>query len=280
VLILGEGGTGKETAARVIHKESDRAKGPFVAVHCAALTPEEQDAELFGTPGQKGKVELAAGGVLFLDEVTRLGAEIQDKVAKLLATHGFTRVGGTTPIPADVRVIASSTTDLNDAVREGAFRADLRAALVGQGIDLPPLRGRREDIPELISYFVEKYNREVGRALTGVSEPALDALSSYHWPGNVRELANIIERAVSTGKKDQIEPEDLGLAVRGMVSARGPSGRPVFTGNYRQQVREARRQIVLGALTEAEGETPRAAQILGIGEGTLDRLLTALKIRK
>jgi DNA-binding NtrC family response regulator len=280
VLILGEGGTGKETVARVIQKESDRAKGAFVAVHCAAATPEEQEALLFGTTGHKGKVELAAGGVLFLDEVGGLGPAAQEKLVTLLSTHGFTRTGGTTTIPADVRVIAASTVDLNDAVREGTFAADLLAALAPVHLDLPPLRERREDIPELVSYFVEKYNREVGRALSGVRQDALDALMSYHWPGNVRELANIIERAVSTGKGDEIEAADLGMAVRGMVSARGPGGRPAFSGNYRQQVREARRQIVLGALTEAEGETERAAELLGIREAALDSLLTNLKIRR
>jgi DNA-binding NtrC family response regulator len=280
VLIQGEGGTGKETVARVIQKESERAEGPFVAMQLAGLAPEEQEAELFGTPGRKGKVELAAGGVLFLDEITRLEPAVQEKLATLAATHGFTRVGGTTTIPADARLIVSSTVDINDAVRDGSFRADLRAALADSQIDLPPLRERREDIPELADYFVEKYNREVGRALSGVSPQAMDALTSYHWPGNVRELANMIERAVSTGRKDRIEPADLGIAVRGMVSARTPSGGPAFQGNYRQQVREARRQIVLAALTEAEGETPAAAEILGLSEGTVERLLTLLKIRR
>jgi DNA-binding NtrC family response regulator len=279
-LIQGEPGTGKETVARVIHKESDRAKGPFVAIPCGTLEPDEQEAELFGTPGRKGKVELAVGGVLFLDEVGRLSPEAQDKLAALITTHGFTRVGGTTTIPADARLIVSSSVDLNDAVRDGTFRPALRAALSAFHIDLPPLRERKEDIPDLVSYFVEKYNREVGRALSGVTQQAMDALTSYPWPGNVRELANMIERAVSTGKADQIEHSDLGLAVRGMVAARGPSGKPVFTGNYRQQVREARRQIVLGALTEAEGETAKTAEILGIAEPTVERLLTLLKIRR
>jgi len=281
VLVLGEAGTGKETLGRLIHKESSRGRGAFVAVHCAAMPAESQDEELFGVHGRKGKVELAAGGTLFLDEVGSLRPETQKKLLGLLSTHGFTRVGGTTTLPADVRVICASTTDLNELAREGTFDADLAAGLQGGvNIDVPTLRDRREDIPELVSYFVEKYNREMGRALPGVSADSLELLTGYPWPGNVRELANMIERAVATGKGDTIEPDDLGVAVRGMVAARGPSGKPVFTGDYRQQVREARRQIVLGALTEAQGETDRAAMRLGIEEPALDRLMSLLKIRR
>jgi DNA-binding NtrC family response regulator len=280
-LIIGETGTGKETLGRVIHKESARGKGPFVPIHCAALDPEGQEEEIFGAHGRKGKVELAAGGTLFLEDVGTLKGGSQKKLLGLLTTHGFTRVGGTTTLPADARVICATTTDLNELAREGTFDPGLAAALQGGVIiDMPPLRDRREDIPELVSYFVEKYNRELGRALPGVGPDALELLTTYPWPGNVRELANMIERAVATGKGDTIEAEDLGVAVRGMVAARSPSGRPLFTGDYRQQVREARRQIVLGALTEAQGETDRAAQRLGIAEPALDRLLTLLKIRR
>ncbi|MDH5526603.1 MAG: sigma-54 dependent transcriptional regulator [Nitrospirota bacterium] len=279
VLIQGESGTGKEIAARVIHRESERRGGPFVTIRCGALAPDMQEAELFGTPERKAKVELAAGGVLFLDEVGKLGAPCQARLETLLSTHGFTRTGGSTTIPADVRVIGTTTTDLDSLVAAGSFSAALNELFSAAHVVIPPLRERKDDIPELVSYFVEKYNREVGRPLTGVSDSAMDALTAYHWAGNVRELANIIERAVTTGADEQIEMADLGIAVRGMVGA-SPSGMVPLVGTYSEQLVAARRNIIMGALRDAEGDMQKAAVALELTPVDLNDMLTELGIRK
>lgn len=280
VLIEGEGGTGKEIAARLIHKESDRAGGPFVTVRCSTLAPDQMEAELFGYRGKKGRVELAGGGVLFLDEVGRLTPEVQDKLAGMLKTHGFTRKGGDTLIPADVRVICATTADLSQEGPESPFSEKLLGILSKHVIHLPPLRDRPEDIPELVSYFVEKFNREVGKDLIGASEEALESLASYPWPGNVRELANIIERAVSTGKGDMIEPVDLGIAVRGLVAERVQGNEPPVAGTYHEQLMGYRRRIVMAALRESDGEIGKAAEVLGLPEKTVKSLLGVLGIRR
>ncbi|MFQ5508987.1 MAG: sigma-54-dependent transcriptional regulator [Leptospirillia bacterium] len=279
VHIHGDTGTGKETAARLIHRESERASGPFVTLRCGAGSPELVAAELFGTTEEKGMVELAAGGVLFLDDVSKLNEETQKNVLNMLETHGFTRVGGNTEFPSDVRVISASTVDLVDQVKAGTFREDLCQCLTAVNIGLPSLHERREDIPELISYFIEKFNREMGRDLKGISQEALEALSTYHWPGNVRELASIIERAVSTGQGEKIGPEDLGIAVRGLVGSSVPDAAPV-EGTYEEQLDAARRSIVMAALRQSEGEIGRAAAALGMSEERLGKLIPELKIRK
>ncbi len=279
VLVVGESGTGKEVAARLIHRESERVGGPFVTIRCGSLTADQLDVELFGSLERKGKVELAVGGVLFLDEVGKMSSVAQEKLLILIEKHGFTGPGGGM-IPTDVRVIATTTVDLAEAVKAGNFDSKLNKKL-GAVISLPPLRERPEDIPELASYFVEKSNREVGLKLTGVSKEALTALATYPWPGNVRELANIMERAVSTGVEEQVETTDLSIAARGIVSEGQPQGGELLgTGSYRDQLHAHRRQIVLSALTASSGETGKAAKQLGISKKTLDRLLVLLKIRK
>ncbi|MDH4229565.1 MAG: sigma-54 dependent transcriptional regulator [Nitrospirota bacterium] len=280
VLIQGESGTGKEVVARVIHRESDRHSGAFVTVRCGALPADRQGPELFGTPEGKGKVEMAAGGVLFLDEVGKLVPDTQKRLVSLLTTHGFTRTGGTTTIPSDIRVIGTTTVDLDARVKAGGFSAELRDLFSAAHVVIPSLRERREDIPELVGFFVEKFNREVGRPLSGVSDAAMEALGSYHWPGNVRELANIVERAVTTGADDEIGVVDLGLAVRGILGAQAPDGMVPVKGTYAERLTAARRNIVMTALREAEGEVNRAAEILSLPLADLTAMLAELGIRK
>ncbi len=280
VLIQGENGTGKEVAARVIHRESDRKDAQFLAVRCGAMPSDQLAADLFGTTERRGRIELANGGVLFVDEIAKLSPELQDKLYTLITTNGFTRVGGSADIPADVRVIAASTIELANAVAEGTFREDLYKAFDKGRIALPPLLERREDIPELVNYFVEKTKSEVGREMSGVSEAAMEALISYHWPGNVRELANIIERAVATGRDDLVEPADLGIAVREVLSGPGAGGFTTCSGPYEKQLKEARRHIVLVALREAEGEIGKAAAALELPEDELNEMLLELELRR
>ena len=218
VLINGESGTGKELAARAIHRNSKRAQKPFVAVNCAALTESLLESELFGhergaftgaIAQKKGRLEIANGGTLFLDEIGELSPALQVKLLRVLQEREFERVGGTVTIKADVRVIAATNKNLEDAMAANQFRHDLFYRLNVVSLEMPPLRTRREDILLLASYFVEKYATVCNRKLKGISPDARTALLAYEWPGNVRELENTIERAVVLGPTDFILTKDF-----------------------------------------------------------------------
>jgi transcriptional regulator with PAS, ATPase and Fis domain len=215
----GESGTGKEVVARFIHSHSPRRRGPFVVINCAALPEQLLESELFGfergafTGAQQpkpGQIELAAGGVLFLDEVTEMTPTAQAKFLRVLQEREFMRLGGTRPVRANVRVIAATNRDLHDAVAQGRFRADLYYRLNVFDIYLPPLRERREDIPALVAGFLREFSQIAGRIMEITSE-AMGALFEYNWPGNVRELRNAVERATIVCEDGAIRPEDLSL---------------------------------------------------------------------
>ena len=218
VLINGESGTGKELAARAIHRNSKRAQKPFVAVNCAALTESLLESELFGhergaftgaIAQKKGRLEIASGGTVFLDEIGELSPPLQVKLLRVLQEREFERVGGTLTIKADVRVIAATNKNLEDAMAANEFRHDLFYRLNVVSLEMPPLRARREDILLLASYFVEKYGAMCNRKLKGISPDARTALLAYDWPGNVRELENTIERGVVLGNTDFILTKDF-----------------------------------------------------------------------
>src|SRR5215218_8375702 len=218
VLVRGESGTGKELAARALHQISPRRDRAFVAINCAALTETLLESELFGhergaftgaLAQKKGKLEVADGGTLFLDEVGEMPATLQAKLLRVLQEREFERVGGTRTIRVDVRVVAATNRDLEEAVKAGAFRQDLYYRLNVVSFEMPPLRERREDIPLLASYFVSKYAAKFKRRVTGLSPEARACLAAYDWPGNVRELENAVERAVVLGSTDRVLPEDL-----------------------------------------------------------------------
>jgi Nif-specific regulatory protein len=218
VLIGGESGTGKELAARAIHRNSKRAQKPFVAVNCAALTESLLESELFGhergaftgaIAQKKGRLEIADGGTVFLDEIGELTPPLQVKLLRVLQEREFERVGGTLTIKVDVRVIAATNKNLEDAMAAGQFRHDLYYRLNVVSLEMPPLRDRREDIMLLANYFVDKYGAKCNRKLKGISTEARTALLGYDWPGNVRELENTIERAVVLGTTDWIRPQDF-----------------------------------------------------------------------
>jgi Nif-specific regulatory protein len=218
VLINGESGTGKELAARAIHRNSKRAQKPFVAVNCAALTETLLETELFGhergaftgaVAQKKGRLEIAAGGTVFLDEIGELTPSLQVKLLRVLQEREFERVGGTLSIKIDVRVIAATNKNLDDAMASGEFRHDLYYRLNVVSLDMPPLRERREDIMLLAYYFAQKYSAKCNRKLKGISPEARESLVAYDWPGNVRELENAIERAVVLGTTDFILPKDF-----------------------------------------------------------------------
>ncbi|MFN8140604.1 MAG: sigma-54 dependent transcriptional regulator [Fimbriimonadales bacterium] len=225
VLITGESGTGKEQVAKAIHRLSDRASGPFVAVSCAALPETLLESELFGHEkgaftgadnAKPGRFELADGGTLLLDEVGEIPPLIQVKLLRVLQEREFERLGGTTPVKTDVRLIAATNRDLPDAVEAGTFRQDLLFRLQVLTIELPPLREREEDIEPLALHFLKKYSLQEGKQIQSVTDSALSILKSHSWPGNVRELENVIERAVVLAGASQIEllPDLLPPALR------------------------------------------------------------------
>jgi Nif-specific regulatory protein len=283
VLISGETGTGKELAARAIHRNSPRAESPFVAINCAALTESLLESELFGhekgaftgaITQKKGKIEVADGGTLFLDEVGELAPTLQAKLLRVLQEREFERVGGTRPIKVDIRLIAATNRDLQEDVRSGRFRQDLYYRLKVVSVTLPPLRERREDIPSLASHLVTKHSRNCKRHVRGLSREAQECLLNYSWPGNVWELENAIERAVLLGSSDCILPEDLPEELLEQL----PSTEALIT-KYHDGVREAKKQIILKAMQQAGGNYTEAAKLLGVRATYLHRLMRNLNLK-
>jgi Nif-specific regulatory protein len=282
VLILGESGTGKELVARAVHKNSPRADGPFVAINCAALTETLLESELFGhekgaftgaVAQKRGRIELAEGGTLFLDEVGELAASLQAKLLRVLQNREFERVGGGRTLRADVRVIAATNRDLQQAVREGKFRQDLYYRLNVIAVRTPALREHREDIVPLATHFARRFAARAARTLEGVSPAARSCLMQYDWPGNVRELENAIERAVVLGSGEWILPEDLPDEIAEVrAAASSESG-------YHDLVREAKRKIIAGAIEQAGGSHAAAAKLLALNPTYLSRLIRNLDIR-
>jgi Nif-specific regulatory protein len=283
VLIRGESGTGKELAAQAIHRNSRRARGAFVAINCATLSDALLESELFGhekgaftgaVSQKKGKLEVAEGGTVFLDEVGEMSPAIQSKLLRVLQEREFERVGGTRVIKADVRVMAATNKDLEAAVAKNEFRSDLYYRLNVISLEMPPLRERADDIPLLAHYFIAKYSRKCNRYVAGLSDGARQYLMSYSWPGNVRELENTIERAIVLGSTEQILPEDLPEAVLEAASvADGASTR------YNQLLKEAKRQIVVNALSQSGGSFKDAAGLLGLHPNNLHRLIRNLGLK-
>jgi DNA-binding NtrC family response regulator len=282
ILLLGESGTGKEIFARAIHNWSDRKEKPFVAINCVGLSKELLESELFGHEKgsftgalqlKKGKMELAHGGTVFLDEVGDISTELQTKLLRFLQEREFERVGGIKPISVDVRIIAATNRDLNRAVREGRFREDLYYRLNVVPLTLPPLRDRKEDIPGLANYFLKRSALETKKRFTGVTEEALEKLIAYQWPGNVRELANAIESAVVLGQGPELTLHDLPTKVVSTV----PEGlRAGFT--YHGAIDDYRRELIERTLAQTQGNRAAAAKILGLQRTYLSRLIKALRV--
>jgi two-component system, NtrC family, response regulator AtoC len=271
LLIRGESGTGKELVARAIHEGGSRAQKPFIRVNCAALSAGILESELFGHERgaftgaherKVGRFELADGGSLLLDEISEIGIELQSKLLRALQEREFERVGGTQTIAVDTRIMATSNRDLEDAVRQGKFREDLFFRLNVIPIQLPSLRQRKEDIPDLAMHFLMRFNQENGRAITGFSDPAMAALTAYDWPGNVRELQNAIERAVVLTAEDTLAPQHFSLddtALSSKQSAFAPGS----------TVAEMEKQLILDTLDHCKQNRTRASEVLGISVRTL-----------
>src|SRR5262245_2188369 len=283
VLILGESGTGKELAARAIHNLSPRAEKPFVAINCAGLSDTLLESDLFGyekgaftgaVTQKKGRLEIADGGTVFLDEMGELALPLQAKLLRVLQSREFERVGGTRAIKVDIRLIAATNRDLETAVKNVSFRADLYYRLNVVSLTMPALRHRRDDIALLAHYFAVKYGQKCKRQIRGLTSAAKTLLVSNDWPGNVRELENVIERAAVLGSTEMIQPEDLPESLHETMPL--PE---VQRTKFHSAAREAKRQIVLNALDQAGGNYTQAAKVLGIHPNNLHRLARNLGLK-
>jgi Nif-specific regulatory protein len=282
VLIVGESGTGKELAARAIHRNSKRSLKPFMAVNCAALAETLLESELFGhekgaftgaIAQKKGRLETADGGTLFLDEIGELSPALQVKLLRVLQEREFERVGGMQTIKVDIRVIAATNKNLEEAIESREFRQDLFYRLNVVSFEMPPLRERPEDIMMLANYFANKYGPTCNRKLTGISAEARTFLLNYDWPGNVRELENAIERSVVLGSTEFILPEDLPEALlENEVSASTAT-------SYHDAVTQTKKQIILSAIEKSKGNFTEAARLLGVHPNYLHRLIRNLNLR-
>lgn len=278
VLITGESGTGKEVIARDIHRASNRPEGPFVPVNVGAIPDSLLESELFGhekgafTGAENRKLglfELASGGTLFLDELGEMPANMQVKLLRVLQERTIVRLGGTRPIPVDVRILAATNRNLEEAVRNGTFREDLYFRIHVIEIHLPPLRERREDIAPLAGFFCARFARETGRPVTGISEEALDVLQKQDFPGNIRELENSIERAVILAEQSVLRTEDFSFTIR--TTADVVTGE---SGSGLQNLRDVEKKAIIAALEHNGGHREKTASDLGISRRTL---LTKMK---
>lgn len=283
VLIQGESGTGKELVARMLHFSSVRKDRPFVPVNCGAIPENLLESELFGhekgaftgaSQTRIGRFELAHGGTIFLDEIGELSLGLQVKLLRVLQERSFERVGGARTIDVDVRVVAATNQDLEQAVQQKRFREDLYYRLNVIPITIPSLKERRSDIPQLVTYFMERLNRTKQTAVTGCSPEAMTALMEHLWPGNIRELENMIERLVVLKQSGIIEVSDLPERVVSSPAMLGSAGEPVI-GFAEEGVSLSRElellenRLIVGALRRANGITSKAAQLLQVNRTTL-----------
>ena len=276
VLILGESGTGKELVAREIHESSNRRNFPFVAVNCAALAEGVLESELFGHEKgaftgahaqKKGRFEIADKGTLFLDEIGDLPLNTQEKLLRFLQEKSFERVGGTTTLKVDVRIIAATNKDLKEAIKNKTFREDLFYRLNVITMTLPPLRERREDIPELIDYFWSRYTKELHKDMA-ISPEVKDILVSYEWPGNIRELENAIERIIVLSEGKTVSIDDLPIEMRPKESSLYSEALTDDIG-FTERIEHFEKEIIRQALEECNYNQIKTAEKLRINRGTL-----------
>jgi transcriptional regulator with GAF, ATPase, and Fis domain len=286
VLITGETGTGKELVARAIHRRSKRSLGPFISMNCAAIPRDLIPSELFGhekgaftgaTQQRLGRFELADGGTIFLDEVGEIPAETQIALLRVLQENEFERVGGVRSIRTDVRVVAATNRDLQTAIAAGTFRSDLFYRLNVFPIEVPPLRERREDIPLLVEYFIDRYARKAGKNFRAVNRKTLDLLQAYSWAGNIRELQNVIERSVIVCDTEEFSVDESWLS-------RSPLGTETKSQmDLSRRLATQEKEMIEAALRESGGRVSGqsgAAAKLGIPGPTLESKIRSLKIDK
>ncbi|HEV3446084.1 MAG TPA: sigma 54-interacting transcriptional regulator [Gemmataceae bacterium] len=287
VLIRGESGSGKELVARAIHFSSPRKDGPFICLNCAALSETLLESELFGhekgaftgaTDKKVGKFESADHGTIFLDEIGEMSIGTQAKLLRVLEGHPFERVGGSTPIKVDVRVVSATNQPLEQALQDGHFRRDLFFRLQVVEIRVPPLRERRSDIPLLADHFLKRFVRETGRRIRGFTPAAIKKMEEYHWPGNVRELRNMVERAVALGTGPTLDAADVWLS---SLEAGGPvpltREAPVYNP---VSLEEIEKEHILHTLAHTDWNKSQAATILNIERSTLDRKIKSYELKR
>jgi formate hydrogenlyase transcriptional activator len=286
VLLTGETGTGKELIARAIHKRSRRSSRAFVSVNCAAIPASLIASELFGhergaftgaTQRRLGRFELAEEGTIFLDEVGELPAETQITLLHVLQEREFQRVGGNQSIRSNARVIAATNRDLEAAIAEGTFRSDLFYRLNVFPIEIPPLRERKEDIPLLVEYFIDRFARKAGKSIRGINKKTLDLLVSYPWPGNIRELQNVVERSVIVGETENFSVDESWLSRKPLTDE------PKSQLELSQKLAAQEKKMIEAALRESGGRVSGpsgAAAKLGLHRSTLESKILSLKINK
>ena len=301
VLITGESGTGKELIATALHHQSQRADEPLIRVNCAAIPSDLIESEFFGyeqgaftgaVSSKPGRFELADGGTLFLDEIAEIPPEVQVKLLRALQESEFERIGGVKTIKVDVRVIAATNRNLLEDIDEGRFREDLYYRLNVVPIELPPLRERREDIPLLVKAFIEKYNRRLGKDLTGASAEAIQALMTYQWPGNIRELENVIERGLLFAESTALTMDDLNEQIKrsrvqlgdappltSAVEITEDVGQRSMKDIVRSATDHLERGLITKALEETNGNVTRAAHLLQISRKGLQNKMKELRLR-
>jgi two-component system, NtrC family, response regulator AtoC len=289
ILIEGESGTGKELIAQAIHQSSPRARAPFIAVHCAALSENLLESELFGhergaftgaVERRIGRFESASGGTLFLDEIGEISPSTQVKLLRFLETKAIERVGGSKPVELDVRLVAATNRNLEQMVRDGKFREDLFFRLNVVRLTMPPLRDRREDVPVLLAHFIKQFSTENAVPPLTIEPGALRTLQSYAWPGNIRELRNFCENAVVLRRGGSLTEYDLEPKFRGEVTmpagsapagASGTASSPAMTSSL--SVEQNEKRLLREALLKARGNRTKAAELMGLSRRTLHRKL-------
>jgi DNA-binding NtrC family response regulator len=304
VLLRGESGTGKELLARAIYHHSLRAKQPFLPVNCAAIPDTLLESELFGnekgaftgaTSRRIGKLEQCQGGTIFLDEIGDMSLATQAKLLRVLQERSFERLGGMETIKVDIRCIVATNKDLEEAISTGRFREDLYYRLNVVSIYIPPLRERKEDIPELVSYFLKKFNRELKKGIVGITSGAMAKITSYGWPGNVRQLENVLKRAMVLCQGEWILEDQL-LFEKGWEKREEALGKKpiedlldilfeeLSKGSSTQQnvdmISTLERGLILRALQKTKGNQVQAAQVLGINRSTLRGKMEKYHIKK
>jgi Nif-specific regulatory protein len=286
-LIRGESGSGKELVARAIHYSSPRKEGPFVCLNCAAITETLLESELFGhekgsftgaTEKKVGKFEAAHTGTIFLDEIGEMNPGTQSKLLRILEGHPFERVGGSTPLQVDVRVVAATNQPLEENVRAGTFRRDLFFRLQVVEIRVPPLRDRKSDVPLLADWFLKKFVRETARKIRGFTPAALKKMEEYHWPGNVRELRNVVERAVALGNGPYLDAADVWLSSLEAYNPPGVNGED--DGWAPVSLEEVEKQHILRTLAHTDWNKSQSAGILQIERSTLDRKIKLFGLKR
>ncbi len=288
ILITGESGTGKELIAREIHKRSRRVNGPFVAINCAAIPESLIESEIFGhekgafthaVDKRVGHFELADKGTLFLDEIGELSLAVQVKILRFLQEQEFYRIGKSKPIRVDVRVLAATNRSLETAIIDGKFRQDLYYRINVVGIEMPPLRARREDIPALAKHFIQRLSPLYGNRMPEICDDALDMLSRYSWPGNVRELENVMESVLALVSGDEIHASDLPARLR-QANAKLDLKDEVLEGNvpFEEAERAFETELIMRALKKTNFVQTRAAELLGISRRILKYKMDKLGI--